>query len=129
MKWSRDMEKKIKSIEELQALRDKVRSDVDLRSGEKQMRVVVHMGTCGIATGARDILTQVIEEMQRESIDTVTVRTSGCLGLCDQEPMLTLTDRAGNEYCYGKLDQKRVRKIVKQHIIGNEPVVEYMVTT
>jgi len=129
MKRSSAMENKIKSIEELRALRDKVRSDVELRSGEKKIRVVVHMGTCGIAAGARDILAQIIDELSRTAIDTVTVRTSGCLGLCDQEPMLTLTDGAGNEFCYGKLDQKRVQKIVKQHIIENEPVAEYMVTT
>ena len=123
------MEKKIKSPQDLSALRDRAQSDIALRAGEKELRVVVHMGTCGIAAGARDVLTQVIEEIERAAVKNVSVRLSGCLGLCDQEPMLTLTDKLGREFCYGHLDKTKVHEIVSQHVLKDEPIAEYIVTT
>lgn len=123
------MEKKIKSPQDLNALREKAQEEIQLRSGEKEMRVSVHMGTCGIAAGARDILSLLIDELQRTSIDNVSVRLAGCLGLCDQEPMLTLTDKSGREFCYANLSKAKVHDIVEQHIIGSEPVMEYIVNT
>jgi NADP-reducing hydrogenase subunit HndB len=123
------MEKKIKSPHDLKALRDKARADIDLRAGEKDMRIVVHMGTCGIAAGARDILSQVIEELEQAGIESVTVRLSGCAGLCDQEPMFTLTDKSGTEYCYANLNKTKVREVIHKHVLENIPLVEYMVRT
>jgi len=123
------MEKKIKSVADLNALREKARSDIDLRTGEKDMRIVVHMGTCGIAAGARDILSELVEELRHSHIESVTVRLSGCAGLCDQEPMLTLTDKSGSEFRYGSLNKAKVREIVHKHVIESQPALEYMVTT
>jgi (2Fe-2S) ferredoxin len=93
------------------------------------MQITIHMGTCGIAAGARDVLTQLADELGRASVDTVTLRQSGCMGLCDQEPMLTLTDRSNKSYVYGKLNQEKVRKIVQEHVLGGNPVIPYMVKT
>ncbi|RJP65912.1 MAG: (2Fe-2S) ferredoxin domain-containing protein [Candidatus Abyssobacteria bacterium SURF_17] len=123
------MEKKIKSVKDLNALRDQAKSDIELRTGEKDMRIVVHMGTCGIAAGARDILTQVIEELRLAGVESVTVRLSGCMGLCDQEPMFTLTDASGTEFCYARLDRSKVHEIVTRHMLENQPLVEYMVSS
>jgi NADP-reducing hydrogenase subunit HndB len=123
------MDQRIKSPRDLAALRDQARADIDLRTGEKEMRIIVHMGTCGIAAGARDVLNQVIAELEEAAIKNVSVRLSGCLGLCDQEPMLTLTDRAGREYCYGGLDKTKVHEIVSQHVKNDEPVSAYIVRT
>ena len=123
------MEKKIKDPQDLNAFREKVKSEIDLRTGEKDMRIAVHMGTCGIAAGARDVLAQLVEELQRAQIGNVTVRLSGCIGLCDQEPMLTLVDKSDTEFCYTRLNGTKVREIVHQHVLENQPVVEYMVTT
>jgi NADP-reducing hydrogenase subunit HndB len=123
------MEKRIKSPQDLKNLRDRARADVELRGREKELRITVHMGTCGIAAGARDVLGFLMDELARIPFKNVTVKLSGCLGLCDQEPMFTLTDRAGNEFCYGKLSQARVHEIVEQHVVGNKPVAEYVVTT
>lgn len=123
------MEKKIKNPQDLNALRDKAKADIDLRAGEKDMRIVVHMGTCGIAAGARDILAQVIEELDQAGLKNVTVRLSGCAGLCDQEPMLTLTDKAGTEYCYASLNKVKVKEIVHKHVLESIPLVEYMVSS
>jgi NADP-reducing hydrogenase subunit HndB len=123
------MTTKIESPEQLQALRDKARAAIELRTGQKATRIVVHMGTCGIAAGARDILSRVMEQLERASIDDVSVHLAGCLGLCDQEPMLTLTDRSGNEFCYGHLTRSKVDQIIHQHVMDNEPLVEYLVST
>jgi NADP-reducing hydrogenase subunit HndB len=123
------MEKKIKNVADLNALREKAKSDIDLRTGEKDMRIVVHMGTCGIAAGARDILSELMDELRHSHIESVTVRLSGCVGLCDQEPMLTLTDKSGSEFRYGSLSKTRVREIVHKHVLESQPILEYMVTT
>jgi NADP-reducing hydrogenase subunit HndB len=123
------MEKKIKTPQDLNALRDKAKADIDLRVGEKDMRIVIHMGTCGIAAGARDVLSQVIEELGQAGLKNITVRLSGCAGLCDQEPMLTLTDKSGTEYCYANLDKAKVHEIVHKHVLENIPLVEYMLST
>ena len=110
----------------LKALKEKAQAEVDLRSGAKEIRITVHMGTCGIASGARDILAQLVAELGKAKIDKVSLRQSGCAGLCDQEPMLTLIDKAGKEYRYGKLDKNRVQEIIQGHVLGGNPVVKLL---
>jgi len=119
------MAKRIKSPEELRNLRDLTRAETDIRSGPKEVQITVHMGTCGIAAGARDVLAQLAEDVHRASIENVTLKQSGCLGLCDQEPMFTLIDKTGAKFLYGKLDKKKVHEIVREHVLGGKPVVDY----
>ena len=119
--------KKITSPQELKNLRNKARTDLDLRSGPKEVRITVHLGTCGIAAGARDILIQLASELAQASADNVTLRQAGCAGLCDQEPMLTLTDAAGKEFRYGRLDKRKVHDIVREHVLEGNPRVDYLI--
>jgi NADP-reducing hydrogenase subunit HndB len=121
------MQKKIRSPKDLKNLKEKVASELDIRSGPKSMTITVHMGTCGIAAGAREVLSSLSEELARSGASDVSLRRSGCVGLCDQEPMFTLTDRSGKEYRYGRLDDAKVRDIVEKHVLGGEPVAEYLV--
>ncbi len=123
------MAKRITSPQELRDLRDKARAETDLRGGPKDVQITVHMGTCGIAAGARDVLEQLAEEISQASVQTVTLRQSGCLGLCDQEPMLTLTDKTGNEFRYGRLDNIKVHEIVQEHVVGGNPVIDCIIKT
>ena len=118
---------KITSPEDLKKLRDQVKADIDLRSGPKEMQVTVHMGTCGIAAGARDVLSAMSSEMMKANVENVTLRRSGCIGLCDQEPMITLNDKTGREFCYGKLNKKKIHEIVQEHLIGGNPVLAYLI--
>ncbi len=111
----------------LKALRAKAQSAVDLRSGPKEMQIMVHMGTCGIAAGARDVLALLVAELGKAKIDKVSLRQSGCAGLCDREPMLTLTDKSGQEFRYGKLDKNKVLEIIQGHVLGGNPVVKYLI--
>ena len=120
------MIKKITSPQDLKDLKAKAVADIDLRSGPKDMRVTVHMGTCGIAAGARDVLLALISELGGASAGNVTVQQTGCIGLCDQEPMLSLTDKAGGVYRYGQLNKNKVKKIVAQHVLRGVVVEEYL---
>jgi NADP-reducing hydrogenase subunit HndB len=111
----------------LLALREQAKANIDLRSGPKEVQITVHMGTCGIAAGARDVLKQLAAEIDQAGVTNATLRQSGCAGLCDREPMLTLTDKNGKEYRYGKLDVERVRTIVQDHVVGGKPVMDYLI--
>ena len=121
------MSDKINSPQDLLARREKAKKAIDLRSGPKEIQITVHMGTCGIAAGARDVMAALAEELERADVDTVTLRQSGCAGLCDREPMLTLTDQSGKDYRYGKLDAGTLRKIVQDHVARGEPVMDYLI--
>ena len=121
--------KKIASVEQLRALRDRAKAKVALRAGPKDVAITVHMGTCGIAAGARDVLAQLADELAEAHADDVTIRQSGCSGLCDQEPMITVRDAAGTEVRYGHLDARGVREIVREHVLGGHPVPDYIIRT
>jgi len=121
------MSKKITCPEDLMALKEQAKAKIDLRAGPKDMQITVHMGTCGIAAGAREVLAALADELAKTSPNTVTLRQSGCLGLCDREPMFTLVDKEDQEFCYGNLDGKKARKIVREHVVGGNPVVENIV--
>ncbi len=121
------MTRRIESPEDLTRLRDKAQAEIDLRSGPRDMTATVHMGTCGIAAGARDVLAALAAELRRASASTVLLKQSGCAGLCAEEPMLTLTDREGQSFRYGKLDRARVSRIVREHVTAGRPVLEFVI--
>jgi NADP-reducing hydrogenase subunit HndB len=120
------MSERISSPQDLLKLRDMARSQVDLRGGVKEAHVVVHMGTCGIAAGARDIVTELVAELDKNGVQTVSVRQSGCIGLCEKEPMLTYTDKAGHNFLYVNLTRAKVSEIVTRHFIKGEPVEQHI---
>ena len=121
------MDERITDRDALKALRDKARSDVDLRSGPKEIRITVHMGTCGIAAGARDVIAQIAEVLGEANATQVSLARSGCIGLCDQEPMMTVTDKTGKEWRYGRLTGQKVREIMRVHVLGGMPVSHYLI--
>jgi NADP-reducing hydrogenase subunit HndB len=121
------MTKRIGSPAELIQLRDKVRDSIELRTGEKDVRITVHMGTCGIAAGARDVLAALAHELESASVKNVTLKQSGCAGLCEHEPMMTVADASGRQFRYGKLDKHKIHEIVRQHLVGGSPVVDFVV--
>jgi NADP-reducing hydrogenase subunit HndB len=122
------MADKIKSPADLLAMAAKAKEGIDLRSGVKDVKVTVHMGTCGIAAGARDVLATFLREVGEAKLDNVTIAQAGCAGLCEQEPMITITDADGAVYHYGLLEDKaRVHEIVQRHLVGGAPVAEYLI--
>lgn len=122
------MSKFISSPDDLNAIREKAIKDIELRTSEKDWVITVHMGTCGIAAGAREVLKNLVSELSALGITQVTVRQSGCAGLCDREPMITVKHKSsGSEYRYGKLNAEKIRAIVQQHIVEGKPVMEYLI--
>ncbi|MBN1320593.1 MAG: (2Fe-2S) ferredoxin domain-containing protein [Thermoleophilia bacterium] len=122
------MADKIKSPADLLSMAAKAKEAIDLRSGAKEIKVTVHMGTCGIAAGARDVVVSFIGEIADAKLDNVTIHQSGCAGLCEMEPMATVETADGTLYHYGHLeDRKKVHEIVQSHLVGGTPVAEYLI--
>ncbi len=121
------MAKLINNPDDLNRLAAQYKADLDVRGGAKDFKVTVHMGTCGIAAGARDILMELADQLVKAGAENVMITQTGCAGMCDQEPMLTLADSEGRRFLYGRLDSRKVREIVRQHILGGSPVVSCIV--
>jgi NADP-reducing hydrogenase subunit HndB len=121
------MSKRINDPQQLEALRAESRSKLELRDQPHEVRVTIHLGTCGIAAGARDVLGYLIAELGSASAGRVTLRQSGCAGLCDQEPMITVSDASGREFRYGRLDLAKVKEIAATHLVGGQPVTRLLI--
>ncbi len=121
------MAKLINSPADLERLRAQYRSNLDLRNQGKDIRITVHMGTCGIAAGAREVLMTLADQLAKAGVEKVMLTQSGCVGMCEQEPMMTLREQSGREYIYGKLDARKVGEIVRQHILAGSPVLDCIV--
>ncbi len=123
------MADKIASPEQLKALAQQAKADIDLRLGRKETQVTVHMGTCGIAAGAREIVAAFLTELALSGVTSVSLHQTGCAGLCEEEPMATVTTADGTMYRYGLLDKSKVQAIVKDHLVGGTPVAAYLIKT
>ena len=123
------MTDKITSPEQLLARADKAKADIDLRQGRKETQVTVHMGTCGIAAGARDVAATFMTEMAAAGVTSVSLHQSGCAGLCEEEPMATVTTADGTMYRYGLLDKDKVQTIVRDRLVDGTPVDAYLIKT
>ena len=107
------------TIEELARTRDRARRTLAVREGgEFRAKVNVHMGTCGIAAGARTVMTALIDEVERRGLHDVLLMSSGCAGLCSQEPMMTVELAGQAPVKYVNLDAAKARDILEQHVIG-----------
>jgi len=118
----------MKSLTELQALREKARVNMGIRSDvENATRIVVGMATCGIAAGARPVLSALVEEVAKEGCDNVIVSQTGCIGICQHEPVVEVFEANGDKTTYIKMTPERMVKVVHQHIKNGEPVVEFTI--
>lgn len=118
------MTKKL-TIQDLAAMRDKTRSLTVLRDGAGRAKVTVHMGTCGIAAGARDIMETLLEEIRSRGIQDVIVTTSGCAGLCNREPMATVEIKDEPPVKYVQLTPDKMRRVIAEHVLDGRIVAEY----
>ena len=119
----------MKTLAELQAIRDKMQSKVALREGSGDMRVVVGMATCGIAAGARPVLNAFVEEVEKAGLSAhVTVSQTGCIGLCQYEPIVEVFEAGKDRVTYVKMSPDKVARVVEEHLKGGKPVAEYVIT-
>ena len=113
------------TIKDLQKIKEQTLRTTKLRVGEARARITVHMGTCGIAAGARNIMDAVMEIIDKENITDVIVTTSGCAGLCSREPMATVELADESPVKYVDLTPEKVRKVFAEHVKGGKIVTEY----
>jgi NADP-reducing hydrogenase subunit HndB len=114
------------TIEELARTRDRARRTLALREGgEFRAKVNVHMGTCGIAAGARAVMTALIEEVESRSLQDVLLTSSGCAGLCSQEPMMTVEIAGQAPVKYVNLNAQKAREILESHVLGGAIIRGY----
>jgi len=111
--------------EDLDKISEKMRSSTILREGAGEVKVIVHMGTCGIAAGARKILKTFLDENKDSGKKDIIITTSGCAGLCSQEPIATIELKGKTPVKYSKLTDEKVKRIFKEHIIEGKVVTEY----
>ena len=119
----------MKSLAELAAIREKMKDKIVLREGGETTRVVVGMATCGIAAGARPVLNAFVEGVDREGLNSkVSVSQTGCIGLCQYEPIVEITEPGKEKVTYVKMTVEKAEKVLQEHIKGGKVVEEYTIT-
>ena len=118
----------MKSLAELQALRDKVKSNMGIRADYSgNTRVVVGMATCGIAAGARPVLAAFTDEVARRGVSNVTIAQTGCIGICQYEPVVEVFEPGREKVTYVKMTPEKAARVVAEHLINGKPVAEYTI--
>ena len=118
----------MKSLAELAAIREKMQSKVVIREGVSTTRVVVGMATCGIAAGARPVLNAFVEGVNANGLtDKVAVTQTGCIGICQYEPVVEIFEEGKEKVTYVKLDAAKAAEIVEKHLKGGKIVEEYTI--
>ena len=118
----------MKSLAELQAIKERMKSKVSLREGSSDVRIVVGMATCGIAAGARPVLNAFVDGVSKENLtDKVTVTQTGCIGICQYEPVVEVYEDGKEKVTYVKLDAAKANEIVEKHLKGGNVVTEYTI--
>ncbi len=118
----------MKSLEELKAIKARMQSKVDMRSANNGLRVVVGMATCGIAAGARPVLNAFVEGINAEGLtDKVSVTQTGCIGICQYEPVVEVYNAEGEKVTYVKMTAERAKEVIEKHIKGGKIVTEYTI--
>ncbi len=118
----------MKSLAELAAIREKMKDKVVLREGTSDMRIVVGMATCGIAAGARPVLNAFVEEVNKAGLSaTVTVTQTGCIGVCQYEPVVEVFEAGKEKVTYVKMSPEKAARVVAEHIKGGKVITEYTI--
>ena len=120
----------MKSLAELQAIKDRMKSKIVLREGTGDVRVVVGMATCGIAAGARPVLNAFVEEVANAGLNgKVSVSQTGCVGLCQLEPIVEIYEAGKEKVTYIKMTPDKAKEVVENHLKGGKVVTEYTVAS
>ena len=118
----------MKSMAELQAIKEKMRDKVILREGVNSVRVVVGMATCGIAAGARPVLNALVEGVNKEGLtEKVTVSQTGCIGICQLEPIVEVFEPGKEKITYVKMTPEKAARVIEEHLKNGNVVNEYTI--
>lgn len=117
----------MKSLAELEAIRNKAKGSVNLRKDDHAVRIVVGMATCGIAAGARPVLNAIMEEVAKRNLEHVAVTQTGCIGVCRLEPIVEVMVPGEEKVTYVKVDAKKAAEIVSEHVVNGRIVTKYTI--
>ncbi len=117
----------MKSLEELKKIRESAQQMMHLREGDDAVRIVVGMGTCGIAAGARETLSAIMDELQKRNLSDIVVTQTGCVGLCEKEPLVDVIRTGQPRVTYGYVNGDRARQIIASHVVNNQIIGEWVV--
>ena len=112
------------TIDDLKKMRDQTAGAIALRAGTARAKVTIHMGTCGIAAGAREVMAALLKEIEQQGVSDVLVTTSGCAGLCSREPMATVEVRSQAPVKYVNLTPDKMVQVFRLHVMGGEIVAD-----
>ena len=112
------------TLEKLNQIKEQQRRGLRIRREEGESKIIVHMGTCGIASGAPEVMNALLEEMSRDDVPEVTIAQSSCIGLCDREPIVTVIRAGESPVKYYHMDNEKMRKVFREHLIKGKVVEE-----
>jgi NADP-reducing hydrogenase subunit HndB len=107
-------------IEDLKKIKEKVHAETALREGDRRAKITVHMGTCGIASGAKGVMDALMRAIEEANVTDVAVTTSGCMGLCSREPLVTVEIIGQEPIKYEYMDTNKMRQVFKRHVLEGE---------
>jgi len=107
-------------IEDLKKIKEKVHAETALREGDRRAKITVHMGTCGIASGAREVMNALMRAIEEVNVTDVAVSTSGCMGLCSREPLVTVEIVGQEPIKYEYMDANKMRQVFKRHVLEGD---------
>lgn len=119
--------KNMKSLAELEAIRNKAINNVTMRKDDHAVRVVVGMATCGIAAGARPVMAAFVEEIAKRGLDHVNVTQTGCIGVCRLEPIVEIFAPDTEKVTYVKMTPEKAKRVVSEHLVNGQVVTEYTI--
>jgi NADP-reducing hydrogenase subunit HndB len=113
------------TIDDLKKIKERVKKDNALREGGSTVKITVHMGTCGIAAGAREVMDALLQEMNETDRSDIRVITSGCMGMCSSEPNVTVEVQGHEPVIYQHVDSKKMRQVFKRHVLLGEVQTDF----
>lgn len=108
------------TIDDLKKIKAKVHKEMSLRDGDRRVKITVHMGTCGIASGAKEVMDTLLQEIETAGVSDVVVTTSGCMGLCSREPLVTVEVINQEPIKYEYMNPNKMRQVFKKHVLEGE---------
>jgi len=117
----------VKSLEDLKRLREEALEKRKVKSASGQAQVIVAMGTCGIAAGARDAMKAILDTIETESLTGIVVTQTGCIGLCEREPIVQVVIGEQPKVTYGKVNPEVARRIMNEHVVKGNVVEDHVI--
>ena len=113
------------TIDDLKKIKEKTAKETSLRYGEANIKLMVHMGTCGIAAGAREVMSSLMEELIQSDRQDIRVVASGCMGMCSSEPNVTVEVQGEEPIIYQHMDANKMRQVFKRHVLLGEVQTDF----